>query len=112
MKNKVFTIICLVLLVAACITSYVAKVDAIEYAAIGVAFLAATALAIKTYKKSEKKPINLVTIILFGVAGVLAAIAGMPEDTFTKVVTYVVAGIALIASIITGVVAIKKVESK
>ena len=106
MKN-VWTIIAVICIIVGCLLGQFSTIAIADYTAIALEAFGLTALIISTLKKTEQKTWKEFTgIVLFIVAGVCCAVAGLAEGTMTQIITAVAGLIALIIGLIT--VKIKK----
>ena len=100
MKNKI-TIIAVIAIIAACIVGKFSTIQAVDYGAIAVEAFGFTLLTVKTLKKAETKTWKEYTgIILFVVAGVFCALAGVTESAMTQLIELVLGLIAFIVGMI------------
>ena len=103
-KKTVFTIVCIVSLIAGLILGAFTDV-ANDLPAIGLSAFGLGGLIIVTYKKSEKKDgILIASIICMVIAGFAAAFAEMSQDNFSKLIAAIVAVVTLIISILIPVI--------
>ena len=100
MKN-VWTIIAVICIIAGCVLGQFSTIAIADYSAIALEAFGLTALIIGTIKKAEKSGWKeFAVIVLFMIAGVCCAIAGMAEGTMTQIITAVAGLIALIIGLI------------
>ena len=100
MKN-VWTIIAVICIIAGCVLGQFSTIAIADYSAIALEAFGLTALIIGTIKKAEKPGWKeFAGIVLFMIAGVCCAIAGMAEGTMTQIITAVAGLIALIIGLI------------
>ncbi len=103
-KKTIFTIISIVALLAGVILGYFTDV-ANDLLAIALTAFGLAGLCITTWKKSEKKNgVLLASIICMVICGVMAAFAEMSQDNLQKLITAIVAVVALIAGILIPVI--------
>ena len=113
-KKSILTIVSIASLLVGLILGSFTDV-ANDLPAIGLTAFGLGALILTTWKKSEKKNGTLVISILFTVAsGIAAAFAEMTQDNFSKLISAVVAVVALITAILIPVISnalVKKNQS-
>lgn len=108
MKNKIFLIIGIALLVIgsglACFTDIYSDIPALAVAAFGLGVLVVT-----IWNKSEVKgPKVIVSITCITISGFFCAIAGLAQDTMTNIIAAVIALVLLLIGVIAGKVKIIK----
>ena len=103
-KKTVFTIICIVTLIASIALGVFTDVGN-DLPAIGLSAFSLAALIILTYKKSNKKDgVTIASIVCMVIAGFAAAFAEMSQDSFSKLTAAIVSVVALITSILIPVI--------
>ena len=99
-KKTIFTIIAIAALIAGIILGTFTDV-ANDLPAIGLSAFGLGGLIVLTYNKSEKKGgVLLASIICMVISGFTAALAELSQETYTKLISAVVALVALIVSIL------------
>lgn len=115
MKNKICSIIGLVLIMASAVVGFIYKSDVTAIISIATAFLGATLILLNVVKKmteENKLPKWLIYVVCIGTAigGCLCAIGGITEEIITTVVGAVIAITTVIVSIVTVSKAKKEVK--
>lgn len=108
MKNKVFLIIGIILLVVGCIvacfTDIYKDIPALAGASFGLGMI-----VMSVWNSSDiKGPKVIVSIVCITVAGFFCAVAGLAQETMTSLIAAVIAVVLLIIGILSGKVVIKK----
>lgn len=106
MKNKICSIIGLVLIMASAVVGFIYKSDVTAIISIATAFLGATLILIDVIKKMNKEakmPKWLIYVVCIGTAvgGCLCAIGGVTENMITTIVGAVITIATVIMSIVT-----------
>lgn len=104
-KKTIFAIISVVSLIGGLALGYFTDIWN-DLPAIVLTTFGSTGLCITTWKKSEKKDgFVLASIICMIICGVSAAFAGMTEDNLQKLIAAVVSVVAVIAGLLTPIIA-------
>ena len=111
MKNKIFLILCLALIIVGSAISYFAGIPEVQLLGFAVTMFGAGLLVANIWKdrKPEAKSwLVIVSLVLTGLGAFVAGITGvLSEEQIKTIIGYVFAFIQLIAGIITSVVANK-----
>jgi preprotein translocase subunit Sss1 len=103
--KRFIIILAVICIIIGCIIGKLSTVPQAELGAVALEAFGFAALIIKTLKKAEKKTWKEYTsVILFAIAGILCAVAGIAEATMTSIIA---AAFALVAMII-GLFIVKK----
>ena len=95
--KRFITILAVICIIAGCIIGKLSTVPQTQLGAIALEAFGFAALIIKTLKQAEKKTWKEYTsVILFAVAGILCAVAGLAEATMTSIIAAVFALVAMI----------------
>ena len=104
-KKVIFTIISIVALIGGITLGYFTDIWN-DLPAIALTSLGATGLCITTWNKSAKKDgFVLASIICMIICGVSAAFAQMSEDSLQKLIAAIISVVAVIAGLLTPVIA-------
>lgn len=102
--NKIFKILCILMVVVGAGLATFTDVAISEYAGIALAFVGAALACLNTYRKSEKKDWKvIVSIVLIAVGAFILGFAGVAGDNISKIIAAVNGVVLLIFGLITSI---------
>lgn len=115
MKNKILPIITVILIVGGAVLSYFAKVPLLEFTGLGATMFGAGLAFAQLYnaqkKEGSKNGFLIASMVLISVGCFIAGLTGCIDlDTTKNIISYTVALVAIIASVITGAIGVKKAK--